>query len=251
MIDYPARDPTLRSLIRQVHDWLFSKHFLEPPTTAIYAGQEDRVRHCASMDGNAIWYSVRLGLQVDRTRDVVDRLIGWQWPDGGWNCDKRPAARQSSFHESFMGLRVLAEYGRRGNAAAAAAAGRAAEVFLQRRLFRRLRDGAVMDDRFLLLTYPNFYHYNILSALVIMAEAGRVRDPRCAEALDGLQSKQLPDGGFPLERRLTVTTSETRTHGTLADWGPGGKTRPNPFVTCEALYVLQEADRLGTPLDRG
>ena len=90
----PPGDEALRPLVRRVYDWLFSKHFLESPLTAIYAGQEDRVRHCASMDGNAIWYSVRLGLEDERTRPAVDRLIDWQWPDGGWNCDKRVAANR-------------------------------------------------------------------------------------------------------------------------------------------------------------
>ena len=97
MVDYPPGDETLRPLTNRVYDWLFSKHFLEPPLTAIYPGEEERVRHCASMDGNAIWYSVRLGLEDERTRGVVDRLIGWQWPDGGWNCDKRPASPRRRF----------------------------------------------------------------------------------------------------------------------------------------------------------
>lgn len=66
ILDYPAGDERLRPLVRRVHDWLFSKHFLEPPMTAIYPGQQDRVRHCASMDGNAIWYSVRLGLEESK-----------------------------------------------------------------------------------------------------------------------------------------------------------------------------------------
>ena len=70
------------------------------------------VRHCASMDGNAIWYSLRLGLEEDRTREVVDRLIGWQWSDGGWNCDKRPEATHSSFQESLIPARGLWAYGR-------------------------------------------------------------------------------------------------------------------------------------------
>ena len=83
LIDYPPGDAALRPLVHRVYDWLFSRHFLEPPLTAIYPGQEDRVRHCASMDGNAIWYSVRLGLEDERTRCLVDRLIDWQWPDGG------------------------------------------------------------------------------------------------------------------------------------------------------------------------
>ncbi|WP_024285108.1 hypothetical protein [Cellulomonas sp. KRMCY2] len=54
LIDYPPGDEALRSLVRRVHDWFFSEHFLEPPLTVTYPGQDDRVRHCASMDGNAI-----------------------------------------------------------------------------------------------------------------------------------------------------------------------------------------------------
>ncbi|MFZ1285048.1 MAG: hypothetical protein WAQ75_13130, partial [Propionicimonas sp.] len=80
MIDYPPGDEKLRPLVTRVHDWLLSRHFLEPPLTVTYPGQAERVRHCASMDGNAIWSSVRLGLDDERTRVVVDRLIGWQWP---------------------------------------------------------------------------------------------------------------------------------------------------------------------------
>ena len=59
MIDYPGGGERLRPLVRRVNDWLFSKHFLQPPMTAVLPGQGDRVRHCASMDGNAIWCSVR------------------------------------------------------------------------------------------------------------------------------------------------------------------------------------------------
>jgi len=66
-LDYPPGDRTLRPLVDRVYDWLFSRHFLEPPLTTIHPGQHDRVRHCASMDGNAIWYSVRLGLEDGRT----------------------------------------------------------------------------------------------------------------------------------------------------------------------------------------
>lgn len=102
LIDYPPGDTALRPLVHRVHDWLFSRPFLEPPLTAIYPGQEDLVHHCASMDDNAIWYSVRLALEDERTRTVVDRLIDWQWPDGGWNCDKRPRplCRHSRNHSS-------------------------------------------------------------------------------------------------------------------------------------------------------
>ena len=91
LIDYPPGDEAVRPWVVRVYDWLFSRHFTGPSWTAVYPGQEDRVRHCASVDGNAIWYSVRLGLEDDRTRAVVDRLIDWQWPDGRerwrWSSD--------------------------------------------------------------------------------------------------------------------------------------------------------------------
>jgi hypothetical protein len=142
-------------------------------------------------------------------------------------------------------MRALFLYSRlKGDPMALEAARRAAEVFLERRLFRRRRDGAVIKPEFLLLTWPDFYHYNILTALVAMASAGLVLDARCAEALDFMQSKQLPGGGFPNERRIFVTSAERVTRGTYADWGPVGKRAANEFVTAQALYVLRVAGRL-------
>ena len=45
-----------------------------------------------------------------RTDELVNRLLKWQWPDGGWNCDKRPEADSSSFMETLIPLRALALY---------------------------------------------------------------------------------------------------------------------------------------------
>ena len=46
--------------------------------------------------------------------------------------------------------------------------------------------------------YP-IQFYDVLFALQVMAELGRIGDPRCADALALLESKRLADGGFPLE----------------------------------------------------
>ena len=128
----------------QLYDWLFSEKHLRMPRTLIIPGQEDRVRRCASQEGNAIWYSLLLGLEDERTEILVDRLRHWQWPDGGWNCDKRPQARISSFQESIVPLRALALHGRlKGNQESLAAARRAAGYFLERHLFKRQRDGKI------------------------------------------------------------------------------------------------------------
>jgi hypothetical protein len=228
----------------QFYDWLFEPRHLKPPRSLLIDGQEDRFRRCAGQEGYAVWYSLRLGISDDRTEELVDRLLRWQWPDGGWNCDKRPGARISSFHETLIPLRALALHAKAaGSRRSRAAADRAAEVFLRRRMFRRLRGGAVMDPVFLELQFPHFYSYDILFGLLVMAEAGLVRDPRCAEALDVLEEKRLPGGGWPLERRAWTVAERCVTRGTFFDWGPCGRTRPNPWVTRDARCVLEAAGR--------
>jgi hypothetical protein len=83
--------------------------------------------------------------------------------------------------------------------------------------------------------------YDILYALELMGEMGRLGDPRCADALALLESKRLPDGGFPLEERIGTTRPIVASRGTFADWGPAGTTRSNPLVTVAALGVLRGA----------
>ncbi len=247
MIDYPPGDQDLRPLVRQVHDWMFSRHFLEEPLTGIHRGQEDRVRHCASMDGNAIWYSVRLGLEEARTRELVDRLIGWQWPDGGWNCDRRPEAARSSFQESLIPARGLWAYGRaHGYEPALDAAQRVADLVLPRRLLWRRGDGSLIVPEWDGRPGPDRIHYpiqffDVLFALQVMSDLGRLGDPRCADALELLESKRLPDGGFPLEAPNAVTAERLVSRGSYADWGPAGRRQSNPLVTLAALEVLRSA----------
>jgi hypothetical protein len=49
-----------------------------------------RHRRCASQQGYAVYYLLKLGLEHERVHDLVERLLHWRWPDGGWNCDKDP-----------------------------------------------------------------------------------------------------------------------------------------------------------------
>ncbi len=241
-IGYRAGDRSLLPMRDQFYDWLFDPRHMRPPRSLLLPGQESRFRRCASQEGYAVWYSLKLGIADDRTEELADRLVKWQWPDGGWNCDKRPRAAISSFHETLIPLRALALHAEvTGSRRSRAAAQRASEVFLQRRMFRRRRDGQVMDSRFLLLKFPHFYSYDILFGLRVMAEAGFIGDPRCAEALEILRAKRLPGGGWPLELREWRVTDGVSTRGTFVDWGPGGRTRANPWVTRDALFVLGAA----------
>ena len=44
-------------------------------------------------------------------------------------------------------------------------------------MFKRKRDGSVIDKHFVLLSYPPYWHYNILFGLKVMAEAGFIIRP--------------------------------------------------------------------------
>ncbi len=238
-LGYPPGDESLHQLMEKTYlAWLGPQHEIY---IRLIAG---RTRRCASQEGNAIWSSLRLGLADGRTDELVFRLLKWQWPDGGWNCDKRPEADSSSFMESLIPLRALALYARRsGDAKVSQAAERAADVFLSRRLFKRIQDGAVMDRHFVLLCYPPYWHYNILFGLKVMAEAGFISDPRCIEALDLLESKRLPDGGFPADESYSRPTNPSLSGYTPVRWGGKSTKKMNPFVTADALYVLRMAGR--------
>ena len=100
-----------------------------------------------------------------------------------------------------------------------------------------------MRQAFVSLHYPCYWHYDILFGLKVMAEAGFIHDPRCADALDLLQSKRLPDGGFPAEARYYRTTGALSTGRSLADWGGVNKRTTNEWVTVDALRVPHAAER--------
>jgi hypothetical protein len=240
-LGYPQGDETLRPLMEEVFNtWLSKQH--ETRHLRLIDG---RTRRCASQEGYAVWSSLQLGLADSRTDELVKRLLQWQWPDGGWNCDKRPEADTSSFMETLIPLRALALYARfSGNARVRSAAQDAAEVFLSRQLFKGQRDGKVMDPHFILLHYPLYWHYDILFGLKVLAEVGLIDDPRCRAALDLLESKRLPDGGFSAEESFARISRPQISGYSPVSWGGTSRKNMNPFVTVDALYVLRAAGRL-------
>jgi hypothetical protein len=100
-----------------------------------------------------------------------------------------------------------------------------------------------MNHRFVLLHYPLYWHYDILFGLKVLAEAGLLGDPRCKAALDLLQSKRLPDGGFPAEDSYARPTRPQLSGYSPVSWGGTSRKTMNPFVTADALYVLRMAGR--------
>ena len=252
-IGFPAGEASLAPMRDQVLDWWLHDSFYEEFEASRSADaykrsgvpvMRGRYRRCASQQGNALYFLTKLGLADEKTERLVERLLHWQWPDGGWNCDKIPGADTSSFMETLLPMTGLAVHSREHtDDRAKEAALRASEVFLSRRLFKRRADGKVIHPEFVRLHYPLYWHYDILGGLKAMAEIGLVKDPRCSDALDLLEEKELPDSGWPAERRYYKTSNKMESGAEYVDWGGTSKNKVNEWVTTDALYVLREAGR--------
>jgi hypothetical protein len=122
--------------------------------------------------------------------------------------------------------------------------GEAAEFFLRRRLYRRLRDRTPINPAFVQLHYPCYWHYDILFALIVFSETGQIHDERCRDALDLLERKRLPDGGFPAEHGYyRPTRAMVPSQRSLLDWGGVSRRHLNPWVSSRAAVVLHTAGR--------
>ena len=230
-----TRAPELRPLIDQVLGWIAA-----PRPRVVVA---DRERRHASMEGNALAVCSRLGLARDaRVTLIKDLILQSQWPDGGWNCDRRRQAVHSSFHESLATLWGLIEYTHAtADPEAAAAALRAANFFLRHSLFRSEQTGRIADAEWLKLHFPPYWHYDVLQGLLILSRLDVIDDARCADALDLLEAKRRPDGTWePGGRRYWQREGPERVNGDLIDWGRKG---PNEMLTLNALRVLKAAGR--------
>ena len=237
-LGYPSGDQTLIPLAEEITDWLIADDRRKwiAHRTRHAGGTSTRV--CASIEGNALLALIRLGLLPDRAERLAKSLMSWQWTDGGWNCDKNPAASHSSFMETLIPMRALNAYAHAsGDPLALNVVDHAADVFLSRSLFRARATGQVIDPQWLDLHFPCFWHYDILAGLMAMREIGRADDPRCTEARDILLSKRLPGGGWPAATRYYHKNPKNSNFSPV-DWGPVGTTRPNPWVTLTTLRVL-------------
>jgi len=253
-IGYPEGDEALRPAMGQVLDhWLQPFYYKEMPaekgtSSRTWTGvpvMQGRARRCASQQGMGLFAAVRLELVDERAAQLVERLLHWQWPDGGWNCDRNPEATHSSFWETAIPLRGLAAYAKlTDDPLVWQAVRRAAEVFLERRLYRRRRDGEIMNPVFVRLHYPCYWRYDILHGLKIMAEAGLIGDLRCQDALDLLEAKRLPASGWPAEERFYRTPDDKKSGVELVGWGVTGTSTLNEWVTADALTVLKAAGRI-------
>ena len=166
----------------------------------------------------------------EEVQGLVDRLLGEQMEDGGWNCEQENGATVGSFHTTICVLEGLLEHDRAtgGRADVQAALTRGQEYLLARRLFRRLSTGEVIDPDFAKFAFPTCYHYDVLRALDHLRATGIVPDERTREAIALVESKRDADGRWPLghvhEENVVIPMEELGA--------------PSRWVTLRAMRVL-------------
>jgi hypothetical protein len=168
---------------------------------------------------------------------VVERLLGAQLPDGGWNCEADNGSTRSSFNTTICVLEALLERERAGAASPelTAARERGQQYLLERRLRRRLSTGELIErDRkggtdWTRFAFPTWWHYDLLRALDYLRSAGVAPDERVAEAIGLVASRRGGDGRWPLD---------TRYPGVMPLEIDDGEGRPSRWITLRALRVL-------------
>jgi len=148
-----------------------------------------------------------LGAYFKKPNDsLANRLLNQQLEDGGWNCEaveasaKRPKSRRSSFHTTICVLEGLLAYEQAGRKrrAGTVARERSENYLLERRMFRSLRTGEVIDERWLRFSFPTFWHYDVLRGLDYLRSAGVEADSRVREAVKIVITRGHQNGRWPL-----------------------------------------------------
>ncbi len=186
------------------------------------------------INGMFLRYACYFGTAQDQLRSIVDFITRMQLDDGGFNCRiNRKGAVHSSMHTTISILEGIEEYRRNGYTyrldELLQMAGQAREFLLMHNLFRSDRTGEIINKRFLMLSYPSRWYYDILRALDYFQFAGIPYDGRMQEALDVLHKKQRKDGTWPVQARHAG-----QTHFEMEKTG-----KPSRWNTLRALRVLR------------
>lgn len=174
---------------------------------------------------------------------LIERLLGEQLDDGGWNCERENGATRSSFHTTICVLEALLEYERGGDPGGAVAEVtrarlRGEEYLLARRLLRRRSTGEVIEDRkargadWRRFAFPTWWHFDVLRGLDYLRRAGVEPDERVAEAVHVVESKRRDDGRWLLDVRYS---------GRMPLEIDEGEGQPSRWNTLRALRVLDWA----------
>ena len=204
--------------------------------TPVFAGE---VEPC--INGRVVTLGAYFGQDVT---GIVERLLGEQMADGGWNCEQENGSTRGSFHTTINVLEGLLEHERAagGSPEMTSALERGQEYLVERRMLRRLSSGELIDPAFTLFSFPTGWHYDALRGLDYLRDAGVTPDPRVAEAIELVRSKRDAEGRLPLENPHESEMVNARVRDLEFDMNERDG-RPSRWNTLRALRVLRWAGR--------
>jgi hypothetical protein len=206
--------------------------------TPLFAGE---VEPC--INGRVVTVGSYFGQDVT---GIVERLLGEQMADGGWNCEQENGSTRGSFHTTINVLEGLLEHegATGGSADVSAALLRGQGYLLERRMLRRLSNGELIDPAFTLFSFPTGYHYDALRGLDHLRAARVATDARMAEAIELVRSKRDAHGRWPLENPHETELVDARVRD-LEFGMDEGEGRPSRWNTLRAMRVLDWWERRG------
>jgi hypothetical protein len=192
---------------------------------------EGEVEPC--INGRVVALGAYFGVRSDR---LVDRVLGEQLADGGWNCEAERGSVRSSFHTTICVLEGLLAFEQAFGPSprVAQARMRAHEYLLERRLLRRLSNGEIISLEWTRLSFPTLWHYDVLRGLDYLRAASVTPDARVEEAAGAVTHRR--------QHGLAATEGcwllDVRHKNTLYPEMAGEVGAPNRWITLRALRVL-------------
>lgn len=157
------------------------------------------------INGMVLNFSSYFSILLPETYKIIDYLLSHQMKDGGWNCLWYKDAKHSSLHSTLSVLEGFLEFRKIGvkyrESDIISAEKNAIEFILKHQLFKSERTGEIIDKKFIILSYPSRWRYDILRALDYFRDANVIYDKRIDAAIEILLKKRRSDGKWPLQMK--------------------------------------------------
>jgi hypothetical protein len=166
---------------------------------------------------------------------IVERVLGEQMADGGWNCEDDNGSTVGSFATTINVLEGLLEYENAGraNSDLTNARLRGQEYLVERGMYRRKSTGEIAHPDFLKFAFPPGYRYDVLRGLDYLRAARASADDRLTDAIEQVRAKRIAEGKWPRD-----VVYENHLDFEMEN----GEGAPSRWNTLRALRVLRWAE---------
>ncbi|MDO5980076.1 hypothetical protein [Flavivirga spongiicola] len=186
------------------------------------------------VNGMFLNYASYFKAEESQLKSVIDSLLLEIMADGGFNCRlNRSGAIHSSLHSTLSVLEGCSEYENNGYRYrledVKKAIQLAKEFILIHQLFLSDMTGKIIDKRFLQLSYPRRWRYDVLSALDYFQYSKTAWDERMQSAIEIMLKKRNKNGVWNVQAKHSGET-----HFDMEKAG-----QPSRWNTLRVLRVLK------------